>query len=72
LGPVEWLRAPAGVLLFRRGTTIHAANLLDEGVRCAIPAGAWRVAHATNGGRLGDDRMLLLPGPGGVILEESS
>ncbi len=70
--PVEWLPAPAGVLLYRRGTTIHAANLLDESVRCAIPAGAWGTAHATNGGRLEDGRTVVLPGPGGVILKETS
>lgn len=71
-GPVLWLASPEGVVVYRRGAVVHAANLLDEGVRCALPPGDWAIAHATNGGRLSDDGTLILPARSGVILEEHS
>lgn len=67
-GPVEWCPAPEGTLVYRRGDVVHAANLLDEGVRVAVPGDGWRLAHATNGGRLLDDGILLLPARSGAIL----
>jgi alpha-glucosidase len=70
-GPVDWQPAPEGTLVYRRGDVVHAANLLDEGVRVAVPEGGWTLRHTTNGGRLLDDGILLLPARSGAILERS-
>ena len=67
-GPVQWCPSPEGVLVYQRGGVVHAANLLDEGIRVAVPEGTWALMHHTNGGRLLDDGILLLPARSGAIL----